>query len=243
MKLRYLMLGAALAFSSHGAMAQEDNEPGIEVGSSEIVVTGIRRELDSFDASVPAIGLKRTADFAVQPIYVEGDTRDEKARHDEIYQTIRRLVESAPGQGIQVAFGEIVVDPVTIANFKDLTLAGGGRADTNRVALLLKTPLAGGGNARDALARIDRFIKSVKPVGRALVEKRGDMTLSIVAPDQYRPAVAKAVADDAAAMAAKFGPNYAVEVRGLNRPVEWTRAGLTEVLLYIPYELAIVPRP
>jgi hypothetical protein len=44
-------------------------------------------------------------------------------------------------------------------------------------------------------------------------------------------------------MAAKFGPNYAVEVRGLNRPVEWSRASLTEVFLYIPYELVIRPRP
>ena len=44
-------------------------------------------------------------------------------------------------------------------------------------------------------------------------------------------------------MAAKFGPEYAVEVRGLNRPVEWSGAGLTEVLLYIPYELVIVPKP
>jgi hypothetical protein len=107
----------------------------------------------------------------------------------------------------------------------------------------VKSPLVAGGNAREALARIDRFLKSVKPVGRALVERDDALTLSIVAPDQYRPEVGRVVAEDAAKMAAKFGPGYAVEVRGLNRPVEWTRAGLTEVFLYIPYELVILPRP
>jgi len=71
----------------------------------------------------------------------------------------------------------------------------------------------------------------------------GDLTLSVVAPDQYRPEIGRVIAADAAAMAAKFGPDYAVEVRGLNRPVDWTRASLTEVFLYIPYELLIRPKP
>jgi hypothetical protein len=103
--------------------------------------------------------------------------------------------------------------------------------------------LSAGGNARDALARIDRYLKSIKPVGRALVERNGEITLSLVAPDKYRPDIGDRIAQDAATMAAKFGPNYAVEVRGLNRPVEWARASLTEVFLYVPYELVIVPRP
>jgi hypothetical protein len=43
-------------------------------------------------------------------------------------------------------------------------------------------------------------------------------------------------------MAAKLGPDYGVEIEGLNRPVEWTRASLSEVLLYIPYKLVVVPK-
>lgn len=43
-------------------------------------------------------------------------------------------------------------------------------------------------------------------------------------------------------MAARMGEDYGVEIEGLNHPVEWARAGLSEVLLYMPYRLVIVPR-
>jgi hypothetical protein len=206
-------------------------------------VTGSRREAESYDERVPAVGLRRTADFAIQPITVTGDTRDPDTRHEEIYQTIRKAIESAGAQGVQLAFGDAIVEPLTLANYRNLTLKKDNRPDSDRVELLVKAPLAGSTDAREATARIDRFLKSVKPVGRALIEANDDMTLSIVAPDQYRSAIGKIVAEDAAAMAGKFGPAYAVEVRGLNRPVEWARASLTEVLLYVPYELVIVPKP
>lgn len=42
--------------------------------------------------------------------------------------------------------------------------------------------------------------------------------------------------------ATKMGPDYAVEAHGLERPIEWTRASLTEVFLYVPYDYAVVPR-
>jgi len=106
---------------------------------------------------------------------------------------------------------------------------------------LVKTKL-NGSDASEATARIDRFLKALKPVGRALIEPTDDMTLSVVAPDQYRGEIGKIIAADASQMAAKFGPDYVVEVRGLNRPVEWSRASLTEVFLYVPYELVIRPK-
>lgn len=144
--------------------------------------------------------------------------------------------------GVQLAYGDIVVEPLTLANYRDLTFATDNRPDTNRVELLVKAPLTGAG-AKEATARIDRFLKAIKPVGRALVVANDDLSLSVVAPDQYRPQIGRIIALDAAAMAAKFGPDYAVEVRGLSRPVEWSRASLTEVFLYIPYELVITPKP
>jgi hypothetical protein len=55
--------------------------------------------------------------------------------------------------------------------------------------------------------------------------------------------VIEAIAVDARAVAAKVGDGYAVQIDGLNRPVEWSRSGLSEVLLYIPYKLTIVPKP
>lgn len=237
MTLRGCLLGALLLSVASPGFAQED------LGSEEIVVTGSRRSSEDYDERVPAVGLKRVADFAIRPVWVTGDTREADARHDEMYQTIRRAIELAGAHNVQLAYGEMVVEPITLANYKDLTFSPAGRPDTNQVRLLIKTSLRGSADAREATARIDRFLKALKPVGRALVEGRDDITLSIVAPDQYRDEIGAIVAKDAAAMAAKFGPGYAVEVRGLSRPVEWSRAGLTEVLLYIPYELVIVPKP
>ncbi|WP_232491969.1 hypothetical protein [Novosphingobium kaempferiae] len=97
-------------------------------------------------------------------------------------------------------------------------------------------------DAQGAQTAITAFVKSVKPVGRALMNETGDLTLSVVAPDQYRGAVAEAIAKDAREMASRVGPDYGVEIEGLSRPVEWARAGLSEVLLYMPYKLVVVPK-
>lgn len=43
-------------------------------------------------------------------------------------------------------------------------------------------------------------------------------------------------------MAAKSGADYVIEARGIERPVEWSRSGATDVLLYVPYQLSVVPR-
>ena len=240
MRLGFVLLAAALITSS--AASAQDEPAAVSVGSQEIVVTGSRMNVDGYNAQTPAIGLTKVADFAIQPVAVTGDTRDANIRHDEMYQTIRRAIELAGSHGVQLAFGELIVEPLTLANYRELTFRTDNRPDTNRVELLVKARLTGA-DAREATARIERFIKAIKPVGRALVVNRDDMSLSVVAPDQYRPEIARIIAGDAAAMAAKFGPDYAVEVRGLNRPVDWTRASLTEVFLYIPYELLIRPKP
>jgi len=43
-------------------------------------------------------------------------------------------------------------------------------------------------------------------------------------------------------LAQTVGEGYAVEIEGLNMPVQWTRAGASDVLLYIPYKLTVVPK-
>jgi hypothetical protein len=42
--------------------------------------------------------------------------------------------------------------------------------------------------------------------------------------------------------AGKMGPDYAVETKGLERPVEWSRASLTDVFLYVPYAYTVGPK-
>ncbi len=55
---------------------------GVQAGAEEIIVTAARREAPDYDERVPNIGLRRLADFAVQEVYVTGDTYDAAKRHD-----------------------------------------------------------------------------------------------------------------------------------------------------------------
>ncbi|MFN3388817.1 MAG: TonB-dependent receptor [Allosphingosinicella sp.] len=231
--MRHFICLALLALSAVPAAAQEI--------SGEIIVTGMRRDADDYDDRIPAIGLRRTGDFAVQQVSIVGDTRDQAKRRAEIYEMIRGAIALAGRSGgVQLATGEMIVEPLTLANYRNLALSSDGRPDTDRVTFLVKTPL-GGADARTALERIDAFIKAVPTVGRAEMRAVGDLTLSVVAPDQYRGRIVELVAADARDTAAKLGPAYAVEAKGLDRPVEWTRASLTEVFLYVPYSYTVVP--
>ena len=230
--MRMILTAAALALAAP-ALAQNE----------EIIVTAAKREADGYDERVPAIGLRRVADFAVQEVAITGDTRERDKRQTEIYAMLKGAIELAAKRGdVALATGEMVVEPVTLANYRSLTLAGDGRPDSERTTFLIKARLSGAVDAKAALERINAFIKAVPAVGRAEMKRIGDLTLSIVGPDQYRGAILDLVAADAKAMTARLGPDYAVEAKGLDRPVEWSRASLTEVLLYVPYTYTVVPK-
>jgi hypothetical protein len=79
--------------------------------------------------------------------------------------------------------------------------------------------------------------------GRAQMDEWGEQSLSVVGPDSFRDQIISAIAEDANKQSAKLGDGYAVEIVGLNKPVQWARAGLSEVQLFIPYTLRILPRP
>ncbi|HYJ82594.1 MAG TPA: TonB-dependent receptor [Allosphingosinicella sp.] len=219
------------------------------IGESEIIVTGSRIPRADFDSVTPiesrppAIGLKRVADFAVQVVTIVGDTRDEQKRRDEIFGMVRKAIELAGKRGgIELATGQYVVEPLTLANYRNLEIEeDDDRDDVEQVSFLVKTRLSAGMDAKAALERIEAFVKAVPAVGRAEMEKDGDLTLSVVGPDQYRAAILDLVAADARAASARLGPAYAVRADGLDRPVEWTRASLTEVYLYVPYSYSVVP--
>lgn len=214
-----------------------------QAGGDEIIVTAQRREQDGYSDQVPAVGLRRPADFAIQPVTIADDTRDAIRRQSEIYDMIAGAIALAAKRGdIELAYGDEIVEPLTAANYRALTLKGQGRPDAQQVRFLVKTRLGTAVDVRTAQAKITAFLKAVGPIGRAELTASDDLTLSVVNPDQYRGAIVDLVAADARATAARMGPDYAVEAEGLERPVEWTRASLTEVLLYVPYRYRVVPR-
>lgn len=191
-----------------------------------------------------ALRLRRTADFAVQSVRIIGDTRDEAKRREEIYAMLKGAIALAGKHGVELATGDYILEPLTLANYRNLILGeDDDREDAEEATFLVKTPLVKGADAKTALDRITKFVKAVPAVGRAEIEAEGDLTLSVVGPDQYRSQIVDLVAADAAKLAAKFGSSQGVIVNGLDRPVEWSRVGLTEVSLYLPVSYSLVPKP
>lgn len=213
-----------------------------DLQSQEIVVTGSRIDQSDYSDMQPAVGLRRQADFLVQRAVIRGDTRDGDEREEEIRAMLLRAIEQAGRSGVELAIGDYIVTQLTAANAADLALTGDRRPDSEMISFLVKAPLAGS-SVEAAQRRIQGFIEAVPEVGRAQMDTLGDPTLSIVGPDSYRAAIIAEVAADAKRQADVMGDGYAVELTGLNMPVQWSRAGPGEVLLYIPYELSVVPQP
>lgn len=209
----------------------------------EVVVTGSRIEQDGYQRDMPAVGLRRTADFLVQEVVIRGDTRDPKQRAAEIRQMLQKAVQIASRQGVQLAYGDYILTPLTLDNLDEITLTNDNRPDSQKVEFLVKAPLAGKESGTAAEKRIEDYVEAVPEVGRAQMDVYGDSSLSIVGPDKYRVQIADKVMEDARALSAKMGSDYAVTIEGLNMPVLWTRAGPSEVMLYVPYKLVIVPKP
>ena len=220
-------------------------------GDQEIIVTAMRR-LDPDDDDrrpVPIVAtpapiqmLHRSADFAIQQVVVTSDTTGEDARNAEIRAMTRKAIDLAGAGGVVLATGELVVEPLTVANYGEAAIVDNDEGGGSMVKFLVKVPLAAGVNAKAALARIEQFIKRVPAVGRAEIKAYSELTLSVVNPEQYRVAIIDLVAKDTATTAARFGTGYGVEVSGLDRPVQWRRAGLTEVDLFLPSASTVRPR-
>lgn len=220
-------------------------------GGGEIIVTAMRR-LDPDDderrplpvVPTPAAAqmLRRSADFAVQQVIVTSDTTGEDARDGEIRAMTRKAIDLASAGGVVLATGELVVEPLTLATSGDIPIVHDDDSGGAMVKFLVKVPLASGIDAKAALARIDRFIKRVPAVGRAEIKAYSELTLSVVNPEQYRVTIIDLIAKDTASIATRFGAGYGVEVTGLDRPVQWRRAGLTDVDLFLLSASTVRPR-
>ncbi|WP_244624635.1 TonB-dependent receptor [Sphingomonas sp. So64.6b] len=211
--------------------------------AQEVIVTAQRRGYNNNDASYsngivatsrPIINLKRTADYAVQTVRVVGDTRDFTTRRADLHATIRNMIAAAGKAGVELATGDYVLAPLTLASYESLPFTGDGRPDTDQTNFLVKVRLTPGMTIEAAKAKIAQFVASVPKVGRSQVSSLGELTLSVINPDQYRGQIIDLIAADAALSAAKFGTGSGVDVTGLDRPVEWARGGPTDVFLFLP---------
>ena len=225
----------ALAGTGSGAAAQDNSNI-----QGEVVVTAQRASAGYLADVQPVVGLRRTADSAIQRVQFTSDSREEDVRKREIHAMLEAAIRKAESSGVELVTGDFELTKVTLTNYKGLVFQRGGRPDTSEIGLSVKAGLAG--SVGSAQERIDSFVRAVPPNGRALIEKRGGITLTIKNPDQYRPEIIKLVAAEALKTAGAFGPEYGVQVSGLNEQLAWAQASPTEVFLYLPYDFSVMPK-
>lgn len=214
--------------------------PAWAQGTEEIVVTGSR--LSEYDANeTPQVTYRRRADNLITVVTVVCDTRDESQRKSELKQTLRNMIRAAAqDQRIDLAVGEEVLGAFD-ETMLDNVIVKDSKVDTSRATLVVKTPVTVGDTFDSATARIEAFAERTPKVGRTEILSNDDWQLTLVDPGQYRPEVARLIADDARRMAAVFGDGYGVEVQGLQLPVSWYQSGPLELAIYIPYRLTVRP--
>jgi len=220
-------------------------------GSQEIIVTSRQQTraagVEEGPVARPAVIFRNRADNVVQQVWVVDDTRNAEARLAELKDAIASLDQAAnQSRGVQIALvlenaeGLQLVRPFA----RDKAIAAienGSRQDTSRVRVLAKTAITDADRDQaQPIARIEAFLRSVKLSGRAQIERLGEPALSLIRPEQYRGAVAAAIAADARLIAGQLGEGYAAKLEGLERPIEWEQLDELELGLYVRYRLTIL---
>lgn len=209
--------------------------------TEEVVVTGIRASQDE-GMEIPAITLKKPADYFVQTVKLINDSRAPDLRKKEILDTISHIISaSGKNKGIEVSYGKGFLEPVKMDDETLQIIEDSKKSDTSKIDLVIKKANVANTPAKEQLNVLKKFIKDLKPVGRTLLEPNDDIAVSIVNPEKYRQEILTKISDDANKTKQTLGNNGACStiVRGIQHRVEWDRVSVSEVMLFIRYESEI----
>jgi hypothetical protein len=261
--------GFALLSAPVLAQDEDEGGGGSEDAGELIVTGSLRQNSLSASpmsigvVSPPVIGLKRQADSAVRTIEIVSDSREAGMRQREVQAMLLAAIDRAKASGLFLVTGQFQLVEVTRDNWKDQFPGLAGKpdtaseededdyedeaeerevafeddGDTATIRLKLKTKLDGSlGGAHEKIAR---FIKSVPLSGRAQIHQKGGLALTIINPAQYRDKIYSLVAEGAKHAQSFYGPDYGVEVSGIDQDIAWKQVSNTEVFLYLPYRFIV----
>lgn len=109
--------------------------------------------------------------------------------------------------------------------------------DETTLRLMIKTKLSG--TIDEAERKIRAFVSSVPENGRAQMKQRGEMALTIIKPEQYRDEIYGLIATGAKRAASFYGPDYGLEITGLDNNVAWEQISDTELFVFIRYDFTV----
>lgn len=206
--------------------------------AEEIVVTGIRANEYN---ELPAVTFSKKADFLVQRVELINDSRAPDLRKNEILQTIKNLISAAKKiHGIELSYGEGFLTPINLDDESLRILDDKKASDTSHIRISIKIAIAEKESAKLKIEELKKFLKGANLVGRTEIENQGDIGLSIVNPEQYRPEILALIAKENSKLKEALGTNCYTENDGLSGRVEWDRTAVDELVLYIRHATKVV---
>lgn len=262
-KIGILVLGA-LALAAAPVFAQDGSEVIVVTAQkrSNSSMSNFPGPIALSAPRPPVVGLKRQADSAVRNIEIMSDSREESMRQREVKAMLVSAIDRAKNEGLNLVTGQFELTQVTRASWQDHFPALAGKEDPAEddddddyddddgpkpayeddggiltIRLKVKTKLDGSiGNAQQ---KITGFLKRVPATGRSEIEQIGGLALTIINPDQYRDEIYRRIAKAATHAVSFYGPEYGLQVSGLDSALGWKQVSNTEVFLYIPYSFVV----
>jgi hypothetical protein len=111
--------------------------------------------------------------------------------------------------------------------------------DTSATSIVVKMALGEKDNVPAAIANLTSFIKKARLSGRTEIEPEGDVGLSLVTPEKYRYEIIAKITEDARKLRQTVGANCRIQLSGLSNRVSWQRSDVSELTLYIPYQIEL----
>jgi hypothetical protein len=226
-----ILLASCVLGLGYSAVAWSQSQVG------EIVVTGSRISGDDY-SGMPAVTIDKRADFLVQQVRLTNDTRAAELRRNELYQTIRDLLaDAARKPGMALGYGDEFLIPITAQDYEIPIYPVGQRPDTSSTTLYVKVALGRNDDVSKALAMLTGFVSKARVSGRTEIQPQQEVALSIVNPERYRFEIIAQIAADARKLQEAIGTQCRVGISGLSHRVAWQRSDISQLTLYIPYEI------
>jgi len=141
--------------------------------------------------------------------------------------------------GIALSYGDEFLIPISATATEVVLNPGGKRPDTSSASIYVKMALGEKDDVPAAIASLSAFIKKARISGRTEIEPEGDVGLSLVAPEKYRYEIIGRITGDAKKLREAVGAKCRIQLSGLANRVSWQRSDVSELTLYIPYQIQL----
>jgi hypothetical protein len=149
------------------------------------------------------------------------------------------LADAGKQPRIALGYGDDFLIPITSTHYEVPLSPGTKRPDTSMTELYVKMALSEQDDVQKAITDLNAFVKKARMSGRTEIEPVYEVGLSLVTPEKYRYDIIARITADAKRLQTAVGSQCKVEISGLANRVSWQRSDISELTLYIPYQVQL----